>query len=196
MQDFTDQLNFIFELDNLKRVRRRALIKSDNNRFENSAEHSWHVALTANVWSGYADSEIDISRVTLMLLIHDIVEIEAGDTFAFEGLNNYQSIYEKEAIAANRLFGLLPTSQCERFKSLWHEFEEATTADARFAKAIDRVLPLLQNIQNNGGSWVKNGVKKQQVLERNRYLKSSAPKIWVYVVEQIELAVQAGWLKD
>ena len=142
----------------------------------------------------YAEQPVDISRVVMMLLIHDIVEIDAGDTFAFAQQHELDGQEEKELAAANRIFGLLPESQFDMFKQLWLEFEAAQTADARFAKAMDRVLPLLQNMENNGGSWVKHGVKKSQVVKRNQYLDGLAPRLWAYVSKQIDIAVQQGWL--
>ncbi|GLS27713.1 HD domain-containing protein [Marinibactrum halimedae] len=196
MNDLSQQLQFINEMDKLKAVYRRALIKADNNRRENSAEHSWHIALTAHVLAPYAEEPIDVGRVTLMLLLHDIVEIDAGDTFAFDDSAILAEQSDKEIAAAKRLFGLLPPSQAERFISLWMEFEEAETPDASFAKAMDRVLPLMQNIQNNGGSWAANTVKKSQVINRNRHLERSAPKLWGFVLEEIEKATEKGWLQD
>ncbi|WP_100640930.1 HD domain-containing protein [Alteromonas facilis] len=190
------QLAFIQELDKLKAVYRKALIKNDNNRYENSAEHSWHIALMAQVLSPYAEEPIDIGRVILMLLIHDIVEIDAGDTFAFAPTEMLAQQSDKEMLAAKRIFGLLPETQAQTLLSLWCEFEAAETADACFAKAMDRVLPLIQNMQNGGGSWSQNKVKRQQVINRNKHLERSAPKLWSYVLEQIDLATQNGWLTE
>lgn len=195
MNDLAKQLDFILEVDKLKAIYRRALIKADNNRFENSAEHSWHISIMANVLAPYAEDSVDMSRVTLMLLIHDIVEIDAGDAFAFDTESVLAQQPEKESAAANRIFGLLPEHQGEKFISLWHEFEQAETPDACFAKAMDRVLPLIQNMQNEGGSWSQNHVLKQQVINRNKYLEKSAPKLWSFVLEQIEFATEKGWLK-
>ena len=190
------QLDFIIELDRLKGVYRQALVKSDKNRFENSAEHSWHITLTSHILHEYAVENVNISRVMCMLLIHDIVEIDAGDLFAF---SDEQSLIEqgnKEIAAAERIFGLLPEKQFQMFNQLWLEFEEAKTVDARFAKAVDSVLPLLQNMRNSGGSWARHKVKKSQVLKRNRFLDGLAPKLWLYVCSQIEHAVNQGWLID
>lgn len=194
MRDLSQQIEFLQELDKLKAVYRKALIKNDNNRFENSAEHSWHITLAAQVLASYANESVDISRVTLMLLIHDIVEIDAGDTFAFAHHTLLGAQSDKERAAAERIFGLLPESQREQFSSLWHEFEAAETPDAQFAKAMDRVLPLIQNMQNEGGSWAQNKVAKHQVISRNRYLENSAPQLWAYVLTQIDIATEKGWL--
>ncbi|MBR7799253.1 HD domain-containing protein [Undibacterium fentianense] len=196
MQDLHHHLNFILELDKLKAVYRKALIKADNNRYENSAEHSWHIALTSHVLAPYADSSVDIARVSLMLLIHDIVEIDAGDTFAFDHLAVLSAQSIKESAAAERIFGLLPAPYNAQFIDLWNEFEKAMTPDAQFAKAMDRILPLIQNMQNNGGSWAQNSVTKNQVIQRNQYLEKSAPKLWHYVLAQIETATRNGWLKE
>lgn len=196
MEELKQQLNFIRELDKLKAVYRQALVKVDNNRNENSAEHSWHIAMMAQVLHQYANEPVDIARVTFMLLLHDIVEIDAGDTFAFAEQQELEGQEEKEIKAANRIFGLLPDAQFESIKQLWLEFEQAESADARFAKAMDRVLPLLQNMENQGGSWARHQVKKSQVINRNKYLDKSAPKLWLYVSEQIDIAVHNGWLID
>ncbi|MBR7746093.1 HD domain-containing protein [Undibacterium baiyunense] len=194
MQELNHQIHFILELDKLKAVYRKALIRADKNRYENSAEHSWHIALTAHVLAPYANAAVDIHRVCLMLLIHDIVEIDAGDTFAFDHHTILGEQAEKEAAAAERIFGLLPSPQRETMIALWHEFEQAETADAQFAKAMDRILPLIQNMQNEGGSWVQNKVFKHQVIKRNQYLETAAPKLWRYVLEQIDIAEDRGWL--
>ncbi|BDX05349.1 HD domain-containing protein [Planctobacterium marinum] len=196
MDSLNEQLNFILELDKLKAVYRQALVKTDNNRQENSAEHSWHIAMLAPILLEHVCEDVNLLRVIKMLLIHDIVEIDAGDTFAFSKQSDLDAQHDKELAAANRIFGLLPESQFHEYRSLWLEFEAAESADARFAKAMDRILPLLQNMQNDGGSWAKHGVKKSQVLKRNQYLEGIAPGIWQYVCEQIDLAVTKGWLKD
>lgn len=196
MQDLNQQLDFIIELDKLKGVYRQALVKSDSNRFENSAEHSWHIALTAHILHAYAEENVDISRVMSMLLIHDIVEIDAGDMFAFSDQPSLLEQENKELAAAARLFGLLPEKQFHAFQQLWLEFENAETVDARFAKAMDRLLPLLQNMRNEGGSWSRNNVAKSQVIKRNQYLLGLAPQLWLYVCQQIDIAVGKGWLRD
>ncbi|MBA6338709.1 MULTISPECIES: HD family hydrolase [unclassified Colwellia] len=196
MEELNKQLDFIIELDRLKGIYRQALVKSDKNRFENSAEHSWHISLTAEILQEYAVEKVNIARVMSMLLIHDIVEIDAGDMFAFSDKQALAEQQEKEIAAATRIFGLLPDKQFQAFNALWLEFEEAETVDARFAKAIDSVLPFLQNIKNEGGSWVKHKVNKSQVLKRNSFLEGLAPQLWLYVCQQIDNAVEQGWLLD
>ncbi len=190
-----EQIAFLAEMDRLKSVKRKALIKADSNRYENSAEHSWHIALAAQVLHQYSDLEVDLLRVTQMLLIHDIVEIEAGDTFAFASESELSAQYDIEQAAAEKLFGMLPSPQYQNYKNLFDEFEMSETNDAKFAKAIDRILPLIQNMQNDGGSWAQNGITRQQVIERNRGLQSVSKPLWEFVLEQIDIATNKGWLK-
>jgi len=196
MEELNKQLDFIIELDKLKGIYRQALVKSDKNRFENSAEHSWHISLTAQILQEYTVEKVNISRVMSMLLIHDIVEIDAGDMFAFSTEKDLAEQEDKEIAAASRIFGLLPEKQFQHYKALWLEFENTETIDARFAKAIDRILPLLQNMRNEGGSWARHNIAKSQVMERNKYLEGLAPPLWAYVCKQIDLAVAKGWLTN
>jgi len=196
MQDLKQQLDFILELDRLKAVYRKVMVKSDKNRQENSAEHSWHISMMAQTLHVYAAEPVNVARVTTMLLIHDIVEIDAGDTFAFAAQAELDAQEAKELDAANRIFGLLPKKQYQEMLNLWLEFEAAESNDAKFAKAMDRVLPLLQNMKNDGGSWAKHNVKKSDVIARNNLLDGLAPKLWSYVEEQIELAVENAWLRN
>ena len=195
MKRLQQQLDFILELDRLKAIYRQTSVKPDNNRFENSAEHSWQISLTAELLVEYAEEPVDVQRVIKMLLIHDVVEIDAGDTFAFATQEELDGQEDKEIEAANRLFGLLPEDQFTLLKTLWLEFEAAETADARFAKAMDRILPLIQNMADNGGSWSRHLVTKTQVLKRNEYLNGLAPKLWDYAQEQINIATNNGWLE-
>jgi len=194
VDELQQQLSFIQELDKLKAVYRQALIKVDDNRFENSAEHSWHIAMMALTFHPYAEEKVDLIRVLNMLLIHDIVEIDAGDTFAFAEQQDLDAQEAKELEAANRIFGMLPEAQYQEQLAIWLEFEQAKTSDGRFAKAMDRILPLIQNMQNEGGSWARHRVKRSQVMARNRYLQNITPKLWTYACEQIDLATKNGWL--
>lgn len=196
MLNLKQQINFILTVEELKRVRRQTTVKADGDRRENSAEHSWHIALMAQVFQDYAAEKINISRVVLMLLLHDVVEIETGDLFAFADAADLDLQSQNERAAADRLFGLLPDQQGLALKEIWLEFELADSPDAKFAKAMDRILPLLQNMQSEGGTWVEHGIAKSQVLVRNQYLEKAAPKLWAYVCEQIEEATRSGWLKN
>lgn len=192
--DLEQQFLFIHEMDLLKSVKRKALIKADNNRYENSAEHSWHICMAAQVLQSHVKYPVDIMRVTQMLLIHDIVEIDAGDTFAFAPQEQLDAQFEQEEKAAKRIFGILPDPQRDFYLGLFNEFEESSTNNAKFAKAIDRILPLVQNMQNNGGSWAANKVKRSQVLARNIGLKEVSDSLWNYVENQINKATENGWL--
>lgn len=189
------QISFIREIDRLKGVYRQALVRDDNNRFENSAEHSWQITLAAIVLKDYAENPIELRRVLHMLLIHDIVEIDAGDTFAFVDDALHAEQEAVELAAAERIFGLLPQDQFSETLALWQEFEACETPDAQFAKSIDRILPLIQNMQNEGGSWIRHKVAHSKVLKRNQYLQHSAPQLWQYVEQQVEIAVKNGWLQ-
>lgn len=174
------------ELEKLKAVYRKTWLPCDDDRNENTAEHSWQVALTANILSEYACVKIDVAHVTKMLLLHDIVEIHAGDTFAFAEENVLNKQFSKEIDALDKLMSLLPENQKEYFRIIWVEYEEAQTNDAKFANAIDRLIPAFQSFVNNGGTWKKFNIPKVKVLERNRYLKEVAPKLYQYLLDQIE----------
>ncbi|WP_269519331.1 HD domain-containing protein [Alteromonas sp. BMJM2] len=188
--------DFICELDKLKAVKRKITLPADNHREENSAEHSWHVALMASMLSQYAAKPIDIQRVIQMILIHDVVEIDAGDMFAFNTQQDHAAQAEKEITAAKRIFGLLPSPLNETMLTLWLEFEDAATPDAEFAKAMDRVLPVFQNMKNQGGSWATHKITRQQIEKRNAHLKTCAPALWDYVSRQLDIAVANKWLLD
>jgi putative hydrolase of HD superfamily len=196
MDHLEAQLAFIRELDKLKGIYRAARVRTDNNRRENSAEHSWHLCLIAHVLLDYLDEQVDINKVIRLLLVHDIVEIDAGDTMAFGPQSTLDEQPEKELRAAERLFGLLPKHQGEELLNLWLEFEKRETPEARFAVAIDRVSPLLMNVVNDGGSWRKHSPSRSQVLQRNEFIRTTVPRLWDYVVAQIDLAVTKGWLSE
>ena len=196
MYAVSDFAEFICELDRLKAVKRQIPLPCDNYRQENSAEHTWHVALMANMLSDYAAKTIDVARVIRMILIHDIVEIDAGDMFAFNHQSDHDAQAEKELAAARRIFGLLPSPLDKNMLSLWLEFEAAETADAEFAKAMDRVLPVFQNMKDNGGSWKRHGIARDKIEARNAHLKSCAPALRDYVMQQLDIAVEKGWLSQ
>lgn len=163
------QVSFIKEIDKLKYIQRKTkLFNSD--RHENDAEHSWHLAMMAIVLAEHSDKPIDVLKVVKMVLIHDIVEIDAGDTFIYDAQKNHTNT-DEELIAANRIFGLLPAEQAEEFIAIWKEFEEGVTDEAKFAKAMDRFEPLLQNTSNNGGTWAEFNVPYQKVYDKKKQLK-------------------------
>lgn len=170
------QLTFLTEIDALKSVIRQSHL-ADRSRRENAAEHSWHLGMFALVL-GEADPALDLAKVVAMLLIHDIVEIDAGDA-PIHGAYDAAALAQAERAAAERIFGLLPETQRDRFLSLWREFEAAETMDARFAKALDRFQPLLLNILTGGGTWAENGVTERQVYERYQpAIERGCPALW------------------
>lgn len=178
------QLRFITEIDRLKRVLRRTLL-TDGTRRENSAEHSWHIAVMVPLLAEYASAEVDTARVVGMLLVHDLVEIDAGDTFAYDAAGNADRA-ERESRAADRLFGLLPPDQGAEMRALWDEFEGGATANARFAHAVDRLQPLLQNLMTEGGTWRTHGITRDQVVGRMRPIEHAAPGLWPFVLHSID----------
>jgi putative hydrolase of HD superfamily len=189
----SQQINFILEIDKLKNILRQNKI-ADNSRQENTAEHSWHIAMMAITFAEYAAPETDLLRAIQMLLIHDIVEIDAGDVFCYDETAN-QGKHEKEMQAASRLFGLLPEDQSKPLLQLWLEFEETATPTAKYAAALDRLQPLFLNQQTQGGTWVKHGIKRSQVLQRVAPIQEGAPPLWSAVQEILETCIQAGYLK-
>ena len=184
------QLGFLREIDRLKTVVRQSPLL-DGSRKENSAEHSWHLAMYALVLSEYASGPVDTGRVMRMLLLHDVVEIDVGD-FPIHGGASQQVQADLEDAAALRLFGLLPPAQGDAFLALWREFERAETEDAKFAKALDRFQPLLINVFTEGGTWTESGVSMDQVLARyGPAIERGAPQLWA-VCEQWVAAHFAG----
>ena len=191
-QRLAKQLTFITEIDRLKQVLRQTTLL-DASRRENSAEHSWHLAVMASVLLEYAPPETDLTHVLEMLLLHDIVEIDAGDTFAYDAAANLDRA-EREQAAAARIFGLLPDDVETRLRGLWEEFEDGATSEARFANALDRLQPFLHNYHTLGGTWRAHGVSKAQVLERMRPIEQGIPALWPYVLERIDEACKLGYI--
>ncbi|WP_158933183.1 HD family hydrolase [Acidisphaera sp. S103] len=170
------QLTFLIEIDALKSVTRQSVL-ANRSRHENSAEHSWHLAMFALVLSE-ADPALDVAKIVAMLLIHDIVEIDAGDA-PIHAAYDAAALLQAEEAAAKRIFGLLPETQQEIFLSIWREFEAAETAEARFAKAVDRLQPLLLNTLTDGGTWASNGVTEDQVYDRyGPTIERGSPALW------------------
>ncbi|MBE4398035.1 HD domain-containing protein [Vibrio parahaemolyticus] len=189
------QLALLIELDKLKSVLRRTRVKSAEGRLENSGEHSWHVALMAVLMEEHANAPVDICRVMKMLLIHDVVEIDAGDTFVYDTAASKEQA-EKEIKAAERLFGMLPTDQGQELLALWQEFEAAQSDDAKYAKALDRLIPMLLNYHTNGQSWKENSVTREQALTINKRIEFGSVTLWDKAKELIEEATEKGWLKS
>ncbi|WP_186176673.1 HD domain-containing protein [Vibrio jasicida] len=195
MERLEKQLAVLIELDQLKSVLRRTRVKSAEGRLENSGEHSWHVALMAVLMQEHANAPVDIGRVMKMLLIHDVVEIDAGDTFVYDVAASKEQ-EEKELKAAERLFGMLPSDQSSELLALWNEFEAAQTDDAKYAKALDRLIPMLLNYHNDGQSWIENGVTREQALTVNKRIELGSVTLWDKAKELIEGATEKGWLKS
>jgi len=187
------QFRFLLEIDQLKQVIRGSRI-ADSSRKENTAEHSWHIAMFATVLAEWAVGEISISRVVQMLLIHDVVEIDAGDTPLFD--QEPQAAHEDtERAAAMRIFGLLPSDQAEAFANLWEEFEAAESVDARFAKAIDRLQPILLNHVVGGGTWTDYDVDETRERALTKGIADGSPELWGAAESVFTDAVANGWLK-
>lgn len=178
------QLALLVEADRLKLVLRRTLV-TGSARHENSAEHSWHLALAAMTLAEHAGADVDTGRALQLVIVHDLVEIDAGDTFAYDVSANLGRV-EREKLAADRLFGLLPADQGPALRALWDEFEEGRTATARFAIALDRLLPLLLNDLTEGGSWRVHGVTRTQVLRRMAPIEQGIPALWPLVLEIVD----------
>src|SRR5262245_36310177 len=189
---FERQIQFILEIDKLKNiVRRTYLLNAD--RAENTAEHSWHLAIMAILLAEHANEPVDVARVVKMVLIHDIVEIDAGDTYFYDTAAELDK-HERECAAAERIFSLLPSDQGSELRELWEEFEKRETADARFALALDRFMPQLHNYYTQGRSWVENGISADQVLERNASMAEGSEKLWECARALLEDAVARGFL--
>lgn len=194
MTDFEKQVSFILELDKIKQITRQTYL-CDGSRKENDAEHSWHLALMAFVLSDYANEPVDVSKTMKMVLLHDVIEIDAGDTYAYDTEGN-KTKRERELKAADRIFGLLPKVQQKEYRALWDEFEAMETAEAKFANLLDKVQPLLLNDAAGGKSWEEHGVKKAQVLARNIRTHEGSETIWKYAESLIEKNVKEGHLLE
>lgn len=189
------QINFVIEIDKLKSVLRQTILV-DKSKRENSAEHSWHIAVMAILFSEYArESDVDILKVIKMALIHDLVEIDAGDTYCYDEKGTLDQ-REREERGAKRIFGILPEDQAREFEGLWREFEEGKTAEARFAAALDRVQPLINNYNTGGEMWREHGIKSGQVVRRNSVVNEGAPVLWEYTSQLISDAVKRGMLQE
>lgn len=188
------QMEFIVEVDKVKNIIRQTYL-SDAERKENDAEHSWHLALMAVLLKEYSNEEVDLSRVVPMVLIHDLVEIDAGDTYAYDeaGAADKEA---RERKAADRIFGLLPKDQGAWFRKLWEEFEAYETAEAKFAHVLDNCQPLLLNDASNGRSWVEHQVRKSQIYKRNEHIPEGSRAIWEYMQTLIDKHVELGHVID
>jgi putative hydrolase of HD superfamily len=193
MSDLDARLAFVLEIDALKSVLRRNSIRGGERR-ENTAEHSWHLALMAIVLAPHSDAPIDTARVVAMLLVHDLVEIDAGDTFAYDDVGALTKTAREEA-AADRIFAILPEAQSADLRGLWDEFEAGDTADARFARAVDRLAPMLRNYENGGALWREHSLTAERVRTRNAGIAEGSLDLWAAVEGRIDDAVARGWFE-
>lgn len=187
------QMEFILEVDKLKKITRQSYL-SDGSRKENDAEHSWHLAMMCAVLSEYANEEIDVLKVMTMVLIHDIVEIDAGDTYAYDADGNTTK-REREVKAAERIFRLLPDDQAQHMRDLWEEFESSETPEAKFALTLDKVQPVLLNDGSGGKSWTEHQVKESQIRMRNENTHLGSEELWRYGKELIDKNIEHGIIK-
>ena len=187
------QIDFIKEIDKIKYIQRRTKLFNSDRR-ENDAEHSWHLAMMVIVLSEYSNENIDLAKVLKMVLIHDIVEIDAGDTFIYDQHKGHENT-EEELKSAERIFGILPEEQAKDFIKIWTEFEEGISNEAKFAKSMDRLEPLLQNASNDGGTWKEFEVKYQTVYNKQKVIKNGSTELWGYAKKLIEDSVESGILE-
>lgn len=188
------QLAFVIEIDKLKRVFRQTLLM-DASRHENDAEHSWHLCMMAILLFEYANDQVDVLTVVKMLLVHDLVEIDAGDTFCYDE----KAALDKDAReqrCADRIFRSLPSDQADEVRALWDEFEARISPEAKFAAALDRFQPVLHNIQTQGAAWRKHGVTSDQVLAKNRHMGEGSAVLWACAEAMIREAVAQGYLAE
>ena len=188
------QMVFIAEVDKLKNIFRRTIL-TDSSRRENDAEHSWHLALMAIVLEEYAAEPVNLGRVLAMVTVHDLIEIYAGDTFAFDAAANQDKAQREEA-AAEKLFGMLDKEQGQELRQLWEEFDAMNTADSRFAASLDRIQPFMHNVLTEGHTWKLGTVTKEQVYRRMAPVKTGAPALWPWLESQVAAAIEKGWIKE
>lgn len=188
------QLAFIWEIDKLKNIFRQTYLL-DENRKENDAEHSWHIAMMAVLLQEYANEDVDLLRIIKMMLLHDIVEIDAGDTYCYDEVAN-ESKRQRELEAANRIFNILPEDQAREFRDLWDEFEARETNEAQFARALDRLQPMMHNYLTKGRSWREHGVTATEALKQNREIEDGSTALWEFVEEMVRDGVEQGYFSE
>ncbi len=190
---FEQQMQFILEIDKMTRIERRTLLV-DGSRRENDAEHSWHIAVMAMLLREYAAPDVDVARAVQMCLVHDLIEIYAGDTFAYDPAANLDKA-ERERVAADKLYALLPAGQGAEIRALWEEFDAEQTPDAQFAAAMDHLQPFMHNCVTGGHTWKMGEVSEQQVYARMDAVRRATPALWPFVEQKIAEGVAAGWIR-
>jgi len=191
--DFKKRIDFLLEIDKIKQIFRRTKL-FDQSRVENDAEHSWHLAMMAITFADYANENVDLLRVIKMVLIHDIVEIDAGDYIVYTNKGNEKK--QKEVEGANRIFNILPKELAAELLELWFEFEKNETADANFANAIDRLEPIMQNYYSKGEAWIKHNIKADQIRKVNKKIEKGSKKLWEYTLSLVDETVEKGYIKN
>ena len=194
MNRLEKQLQFILEIDKVKKIIRQTPL-SDASRKENDAEHSWHIALMAYLLQEYVEEPVEVSKVMLMVLIHDLVEIDAGDTYAYDE-EGAKTKDERERKAADHIFGMLPEDQGMYLKALWEEFEAYETAEAKYAHLLDNFQPLLLNHESNGKSWTEHHLKKSHIYKTNEKIKETSPEVWEWMKQIVEEHIALGHVID
>ena len=190
--DVERTLAFFMEIDRLKGVERRNWL-ADGSRRENTAEHSWHLGMAVLVMAPFATEPFDLARAMSMALVHDIVEIDAGDTFAYDQGDALASKQEREIAAADRLFGLLPAAMGARLRDLWDEYERGDTPEARYVMAVDRMAPMLLNLAEGGSTWREHGITRDRVIDRNGpHVQPALPEVWAAALARLDVATAAG----
>lgn len=194
MEKLEQQIRFLLELDKQKEIRRQTYL-ADGSRREGDAEHAWHLAVMAFLLADYANEKIDVLKTIKMVLLHDVIEIDAGDTYAYDTEGNKTKRFREEK-AADRIYGMLPEEQKREYRALWEEFEAMETPEAKFANTLDKVQPVLLNHASKGRSWREHEVKKTQILERNARTHEGSETLWEYIFQIIEENVENGNIKD
>lgn len=194
MTRLEQQIQFIVEIDKVKNIFRQTYL-ADGKRKENDAEHSWHIALMAILLKEHIKEEVDILKVITMVLLHDLVEIDAGDTYAYDSAGA-ETKRAREVKAADRIFGLLPEDQGKYFRELWEEFESYESADAKYAHLLDNFQPLLLNDASEGKSWVEHDVKKAQIYKRNEKIDETSEAVWEYMKNIVAENIEKGNIRD
>lgn len=194
-QRLEKQFDFIREIDKEKFIQRQTYL-TDGVRKENDAEHAWHMAIMTILLSEYANEKIDVLKTVTMLLLHDIVEIDAGDTYAYDE-DAKKTQREREERASERIFGLLPDDQKERFQAIWEEFEAGETAEAKFARTMDNIQPVMLNAATDGKAWEEHGVRLEQIMNRNKNTSKGSEALWDYARRNfVEPNVENGKIKN
>jgi len=186
------QLEFVYEIDKVKSIFRKTKL-FDSSRYENDAEHSWTICIMAVLFREYANFDINLEKVIKMLLIHDIVEIYAGDTFLYS--SERESAYQKEELSAKKIFGMLDNDQADEYYNLWVEFEERKTNEAKYAAVFDRIEPVLQNYKTKGITWAENEITKEMVYQKNKHIEEGSKELWEVFNEVLQECIREGYIK-